>query len=576
MKKITYILFAALMIFSACNNNVEPEFTDDAAQAVTELKVNFTISTGEATKAIKTGWEDGDKIFVLFDNQLSLPDQYLVLTYASGVWNAQWIGGLASSLATRTSGTLSAFYVQFWDTMHLSYNPSVTSPEYERGTCWFIEPRRGDEKVWSDFYSCVDASYTISEDTVTATINLGVPENCNFVHFFVPGLEQEDGRYTLSVEPELKAATLAAYKPGEGFIIDKGSSELVGYPFGDGISFVGVLPDNLCGAATDYTFTLRDNSSVNTDMGLATTWSYSVTGKTLASRKAVAFPSTDRWTNATYGDATLRAVPLCEYDGQVLYFANINIGATWPVGPESYGNHFQWAGTKPHPWAYEENEFDDVLGEIPYHPDAPEGWGDPGGTVIIIEDPDKPGEGGYYGEVTAPYLYKLSNSPARYTKYLTGPKCALGAETPDGWFETYYPNWHKQFIDHKTVLDAKDDAATAILGDPWRIPTREEWQALIDECVWTYDAVNRGTKVTGKGAYAGNWIYLPEIRYDAYEHFDGRYMSATLFVHEDYDDGTGNDNIWALDFGNGPGKYLYSGFGRANLLPIRAVRNSPM
>ena len=566
MKKTLYILSAVLLMMAACNKveteTVVPE-APEAAEVLEapELRVNFTIGTGEDTKAVKSGWAEGDKVYVMFDNQVSLPDQYLTLTYTSGSWTANWTGGLANRLSKRTSGTLSAFFVPFQDSMHLSYNPSSTSPDYPRGTCWFIEPKLGGEKVYSDFRTSVNVPYSISGDVVTATFTLSLPSDYAFVHFFVPDLEQEVGRYTLVTEPAISGVTLTAYKPDYGFIAEYGDAELIGYPYAGGMSFVGVLPSSLKGVSTNYTFTLKDHSTVATDFGAPLVWSLSVTGKTLSRKSAIGLPATSSWMNATYGDATLRAVPMCEYGGQVLYFATLNIGATWPVGPESYGSHFQWAGTKPHPWAYEEHEFDDVLGQIPYYPDAPDGWGNPGG-------------GGYNGDVTIPYYYQMNGTAPGYIKYLTGPKCALGYG--DGWLESYHPGWYNQFIDNKTVLEPEDDAATANLGAPWRTPTREEWQALIDNCTWFYDSVNRGTKVSGKGAYEGNWIYLPEIRYDAYEHFDGRYMSATLFVHEDWTDGTGNSNIWALDFGGGPGKYLYNGFGRGNLLPIRAVRNSPL
>ena len=46
------------------------------------------------------------------------------------------------------------------------------------------------------------------------------------------------------------------------------------------------------------------------------------------------------------------------------------------------------------------------------------------------------------------------------------------------------------------TLEAVDDAATMNIGVNWRIPTREEWQELIDSCVWT--RYNGYYKVTSK------------------------------------------------------------------------------
>ena len=67
--------------------------------------------------------------------------------------------------------------------------------------------------------------------------------------------------------------------------------------------------------------------------------------------------------------------------------------------------------------------------------------------------------------------------------------------------------------DWKTVLDPEDDAARAILGVGYRIPTQEDWQELLDNCKW--EAVTTTTKnnkiiarwkVTGPN---GKYIILP-------------------------------------------------------------------
>ena len=62
--------------------------------------------------------------------------------------------------------------------------------------------------------------------------------------------------------------------------------------------------------------------------------------------------------------------------------------------------------------------------------------------------------------------------------------------------------------DNKTVLDAADDAATANLGSPWRMPTADEIQELIDNCTltWTTQDGVRGFQVDGPN---GNAIFLP-------------------------------------------------------------------
>ena len=62
--------------------------------------------------------------------------------------------------------------------------------------------------------------------------------------------------------------------------------------------------------------------------------------------------------------------------------------------------------------------------------------------------------------------------------------------------------------DSKTTLEAADDAATAKLGSPWRIPTNDEIQELLDRCTWTWTTQDgmKGYEVKGPN---GNSIFLP-------------------------------------------------------------------
>lgn len=67
-------------------------------------------------------------------------------------------------------------------------------------------------------------------------------------------------------------------------------------------------------------------------------------------------------------------------------------------------------------------------------------------------------------------------------------------------------------VDYKTTLDATDDAASVILGSGYRIPTKEEWQELINYCTWEYVKTNGiwGYKVTSKiVGYTDQYLFLP-------------------------------------------------------------------
>lgn len=103
--------------------------------------------------------------------------------------------------------------------------------------------------------------------------------------------------------------------------------------------------------------------------------------------------------------------------------------------------------------------------------------------------------------------------------------CNLGASTPEstgefyGWGDVesrtffYSSNNANYNKDIGTDISATDyDAARKILGYPWRMPTKTEFQELLDKC-WFQEITYKNTTgylVTGKN---GNAIFLPKAGY---------------------------------------------------------------
>lgn len=104
-------------------------------------------------------------------------------------------------------------------------------------------------------------------------------------------------------------------------------------------------------------------------------------------------------------------------------------------------------------------------------------------------------------------FYKWMQAGQSEWKYITKYTIA------DGVTEAIWYDSDGNFIgDNKTVLNAADDAATANLGSPWRMPTVDEINELINKCTWfwtTQDGVN-GYQVDGPN---GNAIFLPAAGY---------------------------------------------------------------
>ena len=124
--------------------------------------------------------------------------------------------------------------------------------------------------------------------------------------------------------------------------------------------------------------------------------------------------------------------------------------------------------------------------------------------------------------------YKWMQAGKSDEKHITKYTYADGA-TGAIWYDS-----SGNFIgDNKTVLDAADDAATANLGSPWRMPTIDEFQELRDKCTWTWTTQDgvKGHQVDGPN---GNAIFLPAagLRLDSGFHFaggQGNYWSSSLY-----------------------------------------------
>ena len=99
-------------------------------------------------------------------------------------------------------------------------------------------------------------------------------------------------------------------------------------------------------------------------------------------------------------------------------------------------------------------------------------------------------------------------------------------------FTKYNYNNSYGIIDNIKSLEFEDDAARVELGGNWRIPTKEELDALCKDCTWEWTTLNGiyGEMVTGPN---GNSIFLPAAGYFGgralwYQGFKGFYWSCSL------------------------------------------------
>lgn len=143
--------------------------------------------------------------------------------------------------------------------------------------------------------------------------------------------------------------------------------------------------------------------------------------------------------------------------------------------------------------------------------------------------------------------------------------------------------------DNKTVLEPEDDVATMRWGNGWRMPTQEEWNALIDEYAQTADHGDKGITLTFKD---GGTLFLPKTGFYSYNGGGWRsandcyYWSSTLSTQKVNGSNVGG-NLWkdAGDTNIGwcyeslgwyPDLYYYgkqNGYDRADGFKVRPVKD---
>ena len=143
-------------------------------------------------------------------------------------------------------------------------------------------------------------------------------------------------------------------------------------------------------------------------------------------------------------------------------------------------------------------------------------------------------------------------------------------QSKNGPFSEYVADAAHGTPDYKTILDLEDDAAHAVWGDAWRMPSKEEFQELRNNCTWTWTTLGgvNGYKITSKkSGNTGNFIFLPAAGMMSGSKVqnagtEGDYWSSSLYTTESCSSWSPYFN--SSEFSTGD---CYRYFG----LPVRAV-----
>ena len=108
------------------------------------------------------------------------------------------------------------------------------------------------------------------------------------------------------------------------------------------------------------------------------------------------------------------------------------------------------------------------------------------------------------------------------------------------------------YSDNRTILEKADDVAQILWGDPWRMPTNEEFQALYNVTYWAWDGTDLGYYVflpadadQSKGGASGNIGSLDKSKALLFFPCSGSGSNTTLSGNGYYWQSTLNDTNYA-------------------------------
>ena len=314
MKRVILLMCAVAALLS-CNKE------SNLPQASNEIVFDLSASLPDdgSTKAVKTGWETGDVIFVFFSKQAT--PNYLEMKWTGSKWEMTPHG---ISLAEDENGNMLGVYLPFGG------DASVV----KSGSYYVFSP------AYYSYYLSSRISYQVQNGKVTGRFNMQVPQG--YVQFFVNDADAVDGVASLS-DARLKPAgikhifssasiseydNLVAGDPVPGYVYDKENktgSEAKGYLFS------GILVDAARNKSQNYQFDLVVKGKRYMASKTGTMYTSASAGRAI------------NITGLGWTDVTPQPVDLGLPSG--VKWANVNVGA---YSEYDYGDFFGWGEVTPY------------------------------------------------------------------------------------------------------------------------------------------------------------------------------------------------------------------------------------
>ena len=310
MKKYLILMLAAAAALVSCGKET---LALETVQA-TPITFNLSANHPDATKAVKSGWESGDAIFVFFTGAAA--PKHLKMTYDGTSWtsaeyNAATQTAGALGLKNGDTGTMCAVFLPFGSDATVS----ADGTSFKFSTTYYA------------YYLTATLPYTVTDNAVSGAFNMVIPEG--YVQFFVEDASATDGGYTLGTDAVIPVGVASIDKDGNVVeTSDKvAGNDMTGYAYSEGYLFSGKLNGSYTYGGYYFAKTkTADNSRAD----------YFVSGKTLASHSAVKLPANDNVYTSTV-NSTGKWIPVGSGITVTLYKIQ-DAGTAW----ESMGPLDKW------------------------------------------------------------------------------------------------------------------------------------------------------------------------------------------------------------------------------------------
>ena len=320
MKKNIAIFLGVLLALVSCNSEDAIISSDNVSQKITfNLKAKYQ-DDETATRAVKSDWEEGDVIFVIFSG-LESPN-YLKLELEGGEWIAtQMTERHESTLSLNEGdeGTMTAIFLPFSKKSNYIYDAG--------GSYTFSE-------IYMSYYLTDNQPYTVVDGNVEGVFNMKIPDG--FVQFYIEDDDAEEGKAMLR-EPNIMPYATTGVAAGDltiNFAHTVYGNHLPGFKYGNGYIFSGMLAESAQNDSVKYNFSRFMGAD------------YAQTATTPTPRKMQATGKTGRAANITRLNWSKPIKPQLVDLGlpSGTKWADINLGAAVPT---DYGAYYAWAETHP-------------------------------------------------------------------------------------------------------------------------------------------------------------------------------------------------------------------------------------